>query len=256
MRQTRTSSIARASAGSSGIARQDLGEAGRGGVRCRVQDLRPVAVLVLGDRRATRPRTPSRGPGRPRASRPAGRARARAAVSASQIGKSWMTGADAVERRPDRRHLPGEDPVGPLGPPGAARERREQRDREQQRPAHRQHRTGPGDLAGPAQPPRQPGEPGVERPERRDDQQHVHRGRGVEERAPGRRDREQQAGHEERDPAHEHHRPQRAVAGLPRQRQQAEQREIGMPSSSRTLNRLWAMPSTRISTSRAGPTAR
>ena len=32
--------------------------------------------------------------------------------------------------------------------------------------------------------------------------------------------------------------------------------EIGSPGRSRTLNRLWAKPSTRISTSRAGPTAR
>ena len=87
--------------------------------------------------------------------------------------------------------------------------------------------SGPSQAIGRVQPIRRPSgrEAGVEHAERGDDQQHGRRGRGVEERAPRRRDREQEAGGEERQHGDEHDGPQRAVPALPRQRDEAQERD-------------------------------
>ena len=76
---------------------------------------------------------------------------------------------------------------------------------------------------GRVQPSRAPslGDPGVEGQQRRDDQQHVGRPGRMEERAPRRRDREDEAREQERDHRQEQDRPQGGVAALPRQRQRA-----------------------------------
>ena len=129
-----------------------------------------------------------------------------------------------VERGADRGHLAGEDLVRALGGAGAAAERRQQRDAEQQRGEDREQRAQPRDRLVPAEPPAQPGDPGVERAEAAEQQQDVGRDGRVEERAPGRRDREQEARHEERDEAHEQDRPHGTVAALPREGEEPDDR--------------------------------
>ena len=178
------------------------------------------------------------------------------AVSASQIGKSWITGAEPSSGAPMARHLPRQHGVGALRVPGAGREAGQQGDREQRRREHRQQRTQPRHRPRPAEAAAEAGQPGVQRAERRDDQQHVDRGRGVEERAPGRGHREHEARHQERGTRDQHQRPQRPVAGLPGERQQAEHGERD-PQQEQDVADVVAEARRPASASRpAGPTAR
>ena len=177
-------------------------------------------------RSATWRRSGSRGRGRPPASRRAARGSGTRSVSASQIGKSWMTGAlpssgapmDAICSASTRR-------CGPWR--RRCRRSRQERDREQRR-ARRSRAAGPSHATGRVQPSRRPsgGDARVERAERgHDQQQHVDRRRGVEEGAPGRRHREQQARREEGQQRHEQDGPEGPVAALPRQREQPDERD-------------------------------
>ena len=76
-------------------------------------------------------------------------------VSASQIGKSWMTGRAAVERSADRRHLRGQHPIASGRGVARCPEAGQERDREQHR-ARRSPSSGPSHATGRVQPGRRP----------------------------------------------------------------------------------------------------
>ena len=163
-----------------------------------------------------------------------------------------------VERVPDRSHPSW--PSSSYALRGAARagtERRQQRDREEQRSrrcrgGRRARRPAASSPAAP-----RPRRCAASRASRADRTSRTWTGAGgVEERAPRRRHREDQARDQERDAS------RRAPPGGSRGPATAHGSamkpitEIGRPGNSRTLKRLCAKPSTRISSSRAGPTAR
>ena len=106
---------------------------------------------------------------------------------------------------------------------GAAAEAGQERDREQRRREDRQQRAQPRHRPRPAQSSPEGGDARVQRAERGHDQQHRDRRRGVEERAPRRRHREQQARREEGQHGHEQDGPQGPIAALPGQGEQADQ---------------------------------
>ena len=114
------------------------------------------------------------------------------AVSASQIGKSWITGAAPSSGAPIAAIWRAEHRVRALRVPRrpAAKPGRSATENSARR-ATASSGPQPGHRPRPAEPPSEAGEPGVERAERRDDQQHVDGRRGVEERAPGGGHREQ-----------------------------------------------------------------
>ena len=136
-----------------------------------------------------------------RRSRRAGPGPGRRWVSASQIGKLVMTGpADASSgcpmaaiRAPSSSYMRGRSRASRPRTPAAARprtgaSRRSRAARRARRPAASSRSRTP-----------EPSDPGIERQQRGHDEQHVDRTGGVQERAPGRRDREDQAGDQERD---------------------------------------------------------
>ncbi len=201
----------------------DLLEAGRVGVR-PVEHRRPSAVPGLGDDEPAGPEVRGEVQHVRRATRP-GSASVGTALGLGEPDREVVDdGAAAVERRADRRQLPCEHVVGALRVPGAAAERRQEGDREQGRGEDREQRPEPGHRPRPALASGQRGDAGVERPERGHDQEHRHRHRCVQERPPRRRDREQQARREEREHADDQDRPDGAVAGLPREREQPDHR--------------------------------
>ena len=145
-------------------------------------------------------------------------------VSASQIGKSEMTGpADsssgcpASAKSPELRVV-----VARLDRPSP--ERPEQDQREQHRPKIAS--AGPGQATGRvATHLADPRDHRVEQQQRADDEPDVDRSRGVQERAPRRRHREDEAGEQERDEAVPGEQAQRAARPDQRDRDHAEDRD-------------------------------
>ncbi len=207
-----------------GDRQQDLLEAGGIGVGA-VEDRGPRAVVRSRSRSATSRRSARRGRGRPPASRRAGRAWTRAP---SPRARSGSRGSPARSRRAARRWRPsrGRSP-GRCAPSPTRRPRSPAAARTENSSEAKIASVGPSQATGRVQPRRLPSlaMPGVERAEGGDQQQHVDRGRGVEEGAPGRRDREQQARREEREQPGEQHGADGTIAALPRQGEQPEDRD-------------------------------
>ena len=126
-----------------------------------------------------------------------------------------------VERMADLGHAGGQRVVALGGVARSGTERRQERDREEQRPEDPEQRSEPGDRPRPAEPDPDPGDERVEGEECRDDQQHVERSGRVEERPPGRGDREDEAGDEEGAEADDDDRSDRRAADRPREPDQA-----------------------------------
>ena len=106
IRNTRTPSIAAASAGSAGIGSRTSSKQAAAGSGA-VEDRGPLRRGRPWRRSATWRRSGSRGRGRPTGVSSGSASVGTRSVSASQIGKSWITGRAAVERRADRGHLRG-----------------------------------------------------------------------------------------------------------------------------------------------------
>ena len=147
-----------------------------------------------GGARAGRTRRPGRG--RSRATRSAGRASWWRVASASQIGKSVMTGPGSSDRTMPA--LPSSSARASASYRARGRRARpapsagEQHDAEQQAAGDRERRPEPRDRVGPAAALADPADERIEDEQRRDDQQHVDRAGGVQERAPGGRHGEDQ----------------------------------------------------------------
>ena len=246
-------SIASASAGSSGIGSRTSSK--HDGVRVRpVEDRGPRAVARPWRRSATWRRSGSRGRGR-RPGDSSGSARVGTrSVSASQIGKSWMTGALPSSGAPMAAICAGEDPVGARR--GVARCRRS---RAAARPRTAREAkiasSGPSHATGRVQPSR--------RPSRGDARRRARRGADTISSTCDRRRRRGGTCPRSSRPGTARLVARKVSSATSSTGRRARSRpchgsasspmsDIGMPRSSRTLNRLWPRPVTRISSRPAG----
>ena len=147
-----------------------------------------------------------------------------------------------VQGPADRRHLAVEGLVAGSDARCSAGRRQPRRQAEQDRGGHRQGRAQPGDLLRPAAPGAQPDEQGVQREQAGHDQQDLDRTGGVQERAPGGRDREDQGRDPEGQEGHDQERPERPDPDRSTAVGAGRSGRSGSWARAGRVNRLWAEP--------------